>query len=86
MIYPNLSLTAFFRTKSHLDRNIKQAGYMTKDSGQQASYGVPYELLPNTPSSRSTRPTPKTIKKMEDQSQLRMDIKKHNAGSCLRHF
>jgi hypothetical protein len=85
MIYSNLALTAFFRTKSHLNHNIKQVGYMTKDSGQQSSYGVPYKLLPSTPSSTSTRPTHKTIKKMEEQSQLQMDIKKHNAGSCLHH-
>jgi hypothetical protein len=59
---------------------------MTKDAGQHASYGVPYELLPSVPSSKSTKPTKKTIKRLEEQSQLRMDMKKYNAGLYLCHF
>jgi hypothetical protein len=75
----------FARHKCQIDRNIKQGGYMTKDSGQQVSYGVPYELLPNAPASTSTNPNRKTIKKMEQQTQLRLDVKRHNPGlSCVR--
>jgi hypothetical protein len=58
--------------------NVNQGGLMTKDIGKQAAYGIPYELLPNPPASTSANPTCKTIKKMEQQTQLRLDVKKHN--------
>jgi hypothetical protein len=73
----------FSRQKSQIDRNIKQAGYMTKDSGKHVSYGVPYDLLPNPASSSSANPTRRTQKKMEEQTQLRLDVKKHNPSLFL---
>lgn len=51
---------------------------MTKDSGQQVSYGVPYESIPTVTPAKSQKPTSKTAKRVEDQTQLRMDIKKYN--------
>jgi hypothetical protein len=77
--------TSFARHKCQVNHNIKQGGHMTEDSGQQASYGVPYELLPNLPASTSKNPTHKTIKKMEQQTQLRLDVKRHNPSlSCVQ--
>jgi hypothetical protein len=73
-------LTVCSRTKTAVDRNINQAGLMTKDSGQQALYGVPYESIPTVMPLKSVKLTTKTIKKIEEQSQLRMDVKKYNPG------
>jgi hypothetical protein len=53
---------------------------MSKDGGQQASYGIPYEILPSVTLHKSEKPTEKTIKRIQDQSQLRLDIKKYNPG------
>lgn len=68
------------RTKTPVDRNIKQAGLMTKDIGQQATYGVPYESVPTVIPAKSLKPREETIKRIEDQSQLRMDVKKYTPG------
>ena len=76
----NIRLTAFYRTKTPVDRGIKQSGVMTKDGGQQSSYGVPYEILPTINLSKSENPTKKTQKRIQDESQLRMDIKKFTPG------
>jgi len=65
-----------------VDRNIKQAGLMTKDIGQQATNAAPYLLLPSVVASTSAKPTRNTVKKIEEQSQLRMDIRKYNPGAC----
>ena len=75
----NFALTGS-RTKTPVDRNIKQAGLMTKDIGQQASYGVPYESVPMVMTSKSSKPTEKTIKRIENQKQLRIDVKKYTPG------
>jgi hypothetical protein len=69
------------RTKTPIDWNIKQAGLMTKDTGQQATYGVPYESVPMVTPVTSAKPREATIKKIEDQRQLRMDVKKYTPGS-----
>jgi hypothetical protein len=69
------------RTKTPVERNIKQAGLMTKDVGQQASYGVPYESVPTVTPVKSEKPRQTTIKRIEEQNQLRMDVKKYNPGS-----
>jgi hypothetical protein len=63
-----------------VDHDIKQSGLITRDSGQQVSYGIPYEILPTVTSLKSTIPmaTRKIIKKIEEQSQLRMDMKEYN--------
>jgi hypothetical protein len=79
-------LTAFSRAKIPVDRNIKQAGLMVKDIGQQVTYGASYPLLHSVLASKSAKPMRKTIKKIEEQSQLRMDIKKYNSGACLYSF
>ena len=81
MIHTSAALTAFLRTKIPVKRNIKQAGLMTKDVGQQVTYGAPYTLLPSVHPSTSARPTKKTVKKIQEQNQLRMDIKKYNPGA-----
>jgi hypothetical protein len=69
------------RTKTPVDRNIKQGGLMTKDVGQQASYGVPYESAISVTGAKSLKPRKKTIKRIEDQCQLRMDVKMYTPGS-----
>jgi hypothetical protein len=74
-------LTAGSRTKTPVDRNIKQAGVMAKDIGQQASYGVPYESFPTVMTSKSSKPNEKTIRRLTEQSQLRMEVKKYTPGS-----
>lgn len=53
---------------------------MTKDIGKQAAYSAPYSLLPSIKASTSAKPTIRTIKKIQEQSQLRIDIKKYNPG------
>ena len=53
---------------------------MAKDIGKQAAYSVPYSLVPSIKASTSAKPTMRTIKKIQEQSQLRMDIKKYNSG------
>jgi hypothetical protein len=57
---------------------------MTKDIGRQATYGAPYSLLPKVEASTSTNPSPKTIKRIQEQSQLRIDIKKYTPGLSFR--
>jgi hypothetical protein len=54
---------------------------MTKDTGQQSSYGVPYESVPTVTPVKSAKPRETTIRKIEDQRQLRMDVKKYTPGS-----
>ena len=73
-------LTTGSRTKTAVDRNIKQAGLMAKDIGQQASYGVPYESVPMVVPAKSLKPRKETIRRIEDQKQLRVDIKKYTPG------
>ena len=53
---------------------------MSKDGGQQSSYGIPYNMLPTVTLSKSENPSKKKIKQIQDQSQLRMDIKRYNPG------
>ena len=53
---------------------------MTKDIGKQALYAVPYLLVPSVKASTSAKLTIKTIKKIQKQRQLRIDIKKYNPG------
>lgn len=53
---------------------------MSKDSGQQSSYGVPYEILPTVKLSKSKNPLKKTVRRIEEQMQLRADIKTYNPG------
>jgi hypothetical protein len=79
-------ITAFSRTKTPVDRKIKQAGIMAKDIGQQASYGSPYQLAPSVSTAKSVNPTKKTLKRIEEQRQLRMDIKKYSPGLCPLPF
>ena len=55
------------------DWNIKQAGVM--DIGQQDLYGVPNESVPTVAPAKSLKPRKRTIKRIQDQSQLRMDVK-----------
>jgi hypothetical protein len=74
------ALTVGSRTKAPVERRIKQAGLMTKDIGQQASFGVPYKLVPTVLPATSLRPREKTIKRIEDQTQLRMDVKMYTPG------
>ena len=74
------ALTTGFRTKTPVDRNIKQAGVMAKDIGQQASYGVPYESVPTVAPAKSLKPRERTIKRIQDQTQLRIDVKKYTPG------
>ena len=73
-------ICAFNRNKTLVDREIKQSGLMTKDSGQQSSYGIPYESLPAPPQSTGCNPRRKTLIKIQEQKQLRFDVKMHNAG------
>jgi hypothetical protein len=73
-------LTTGSRTKTAVDRNIKQAGLMAKDIGQQASYGVPYVSVPMVVPAKSLKPRKATIRRIEDQKQLRVDIKKYTPG------
>jgi hypothetical protein len=80
VIHSMSALMAGSRTKSPIDRNIKQAGLMTKDSGQQASYGIPYESIPTVMPVKSLKPRKTTIQGIEEQTQLRMDIKKYTPG------
>jgi hypothetical protein len=74
------ALTVGSRTKTPVERRIKQAGLMTKDIGQQASFGVPYKLVPTVLPATSSQPREATIKRIEDQTQLRMDVKKYTPG------
>jgi hypothetical protein len=53
---------------------------MTKDIGHHTVYSAQYTLLPSVDAASSAKPTRKTIKKIEEQSQLRMEIKKYNPG------
>lgn len=53
---------------------------MTKDIGRHAVFSAPYTLLPSVEAVSTAKPTRKTIKKIEEQSQLRMEIKKYNPG------
>jgi len=59
---------------------------MVKDIGQQAVSGQPYELLPTVSTSKSEKLQKKTIKKIQEQNQLRMEIKKYNPGVYLCRF
>ncbi|KAF8219891.1 hypothetical protein L208DRAFT_1382841 [Tricholoma matsutake] len=74
------------KTKTPVKRNIKQAGLMTKDVGQQASYRVPYESVPTVTPVKSEKPRQTTIKRIEEQNQLRMDIKKYNPAIQAINF
>ena len=56
---------------------------MMKDIGQHVSYGAPYPLLPSVEVPTSKKPMSKTIKKIQDQSQLQMEVKKLNPGLSL---
>ena len=75
-------LIAGSRTKTPVDWNIKQAGLMTKDIGQQASYGVWYESVPAVTPAKSSKPREGTTRRIEAQKQLRMDVKKYTPGLC----
>lgn len=69
------------RIKTPVERHIKQAGLMTKDIGQQASFEVPYKLVLTVLPAKSLQPTEAIIKRIEDQTQLMMDVKKYTLGS-----
>lgn len=79
-LHTAILIDAFNRNKTPVDREIKQSGLMTKDSGQQSSYGIPYESLPAPPQSTGGNPRRKTLVKIQEQKQLRFDVKMHNAG------
>ena len=74
------AFTVGSRTKTPVDRHIKQAGLMTKDIGKQASFGVPYESALSVSPAKSSNPKEKTIRRIEEQTQLRMDVKKYTPG------
>ena len=54
-VHLDIWLTTFYRTKTSVDRNIKQSGVMLKDDGQQSSYGIAYEMLPTLTLSKSVK-------------------------------
>lgn len=63
-----------------IKRSITDAGHMVKDGGVHSTYSAINHPLPSVHKATSANPLPRTIKKIQDQTQLRFKISQDEPG------